>query len=154
MADIERRPSTGARRDGTAVAVTAGVGRAEVRLRPGLGAPGRRPCRWPVIPTGAGHDAGILAAAGIPTAMLFVRNPTGISHSPEECAAIADCLAGVARSPTSLAELAGTDDVLVLEHAWLDGAVPRRRSTGDHGRPVRRRSPRRAPVRCATRLPG
>ena len=37
---------------------------------------------WPVIPTQAGHDAGILSAAGIPTAMLFVRNPTGVSHSP------------------------------------------------------------------------
>jgi N-carbamoyl-L-amino-acid hydrolase len=42
----------------------------------------------------AGHDAGILAAAGVPTAMMFVRNPTGISHSPEEFAAMADCLAG------------------------------------------------------------
>ena len=37
----------------------------------------------PVLPTGAGHDAGVLASA-VPTAMLFVRNPTGISHSPEE----------------------------------------------------------------------
>ena len=37
----------------------------------------------PVLPTGAGHDAGILAAR-IPTAMLFVRNPTGVSHSPAE----------------------------------------------------------------------
>jgi N-carbamoyl-L-amino-acid hydrolase len=50
----------------------------------------------PVLATGAGHDAGILAAAGIPTAMLFVRNPTGISHSPAEHAEPADCLAGVA----------------------------------------------------------
>jgi N-carbamoyl-L-amino-acid hydrolase len=49
----------------------------------------------PVLPTGAGHDAGILSAAGIPTAMLFVRNPTGISHSPAEHAERADCLAGV-----------------------------------------------------------
>jgi N-carbamoyl-L-amino-acid hydrolase len=49
----------------------------------------------PVLPTGAGHDAGILAAAGVPTAMLFVRNPTGVSHSPAEHAAPADCLAGV-----------------------------------------------------------
>src|SRR5690606_33845599 len=37
----------------------------------------------PVLATGAGHDAGVLAAA-VPTAMLFVRNPTGISHAPEE----------------------------------------------------------------------
>jgi N-carbamoyl-L-amino-acid hydrolase len=27
--------------------------------------------------------------------MLFVRNPTGISHSPAEFAELADCLAGV-----------------------------------------------------------
>jgi len=50
----------------------------------------------PVLPTGAGHDAGILAAAGIPTGMLFVRNPTGVSHSPAEHAEPADCAAGVA----------------------------------------------------------
>lgn len=49
----------------------------------------------PVLATGAGHDAGILALAGIPTAMLFVRNPTGVSHAPEEAAERADCLAGV-----------------------------------------------------------
>jgi beta-ureidopropionase / N-carbamoyl-L-amino-acid hydrolase len=49
----------------------------------------------PVLPTGAGHDAGILAAAGVPTAMLFVRNPTGVSHSPDEHAEEADCSAGV-----------------------------------------------------------
>jgi beta-ureidopropionase / N-carbamoyl-L-amino-acid hydrolase len=49
----------------------------------------------PVLPTGAGHDAGILAAAGVPSAMLFVRNPTGVSHSPAEHADRADCLAGV-----------------------------------------------------------
>nr|WP_283632306.1 M20/M25/M40 family metallo-hydrolase [Alteromonas macleodii] len=49
----------------------------------------------PVLPTQAGHDAGILSAAGIPTAMLFVRNPTGVSHSPDEHAEVPDCLAGV-----------------------------------------------------------
>jgi N-carbamoyl-L-amino-acid hydrolase len=49
---------------------------------------------WPVIPTGAGHDAGVLATAGIPAAMLFVRNPTGVSHSPDEHAEMADCVAG------------------------------------------------------------
>ena len=41
----------------------------------------------PVLPTAAGHDAGILSAL-VPTAMLFVRNPTGVSHSPEEHAEI------------------------------------------------------------------
>jgi beta-ureidopropionase / N-carbamoyl-L-amino-acid hydrolase len=48
----------------------------------------------PVLPTGAGHDAGILAAV-LPTAMLFVRNPAGISHSPAEHAGPEDCEAGV-----------------------------------------------------------
>ncbi len=49
----------------------------------------------PLLATGAGHDAGILAAAGVPTAMLFVRNPTGTSHSPAEHAERDDCHHGV-----------------------------------------------------------
>ncbi|MFJ2742581.1 allantoate amidohydrolase [Streptomyces sp. NPDC087440] len=48
----------------------------------------------PVLGTGAGHDAGILSAS-VPTAMLFVRNPTGVSHSPAEYAAEDDCVTGV-----------------------------------------------------------
>jgi acetylornithine deacetylase/succinyl-diaminopimelate desuccinylase-like protein len=37
------------------------------------------------LPSGAGHDAAILAAAGVPTAMLFVRSLNGgVSHSPAE----------------------------------------------------------------------
>lgn len=54
----------------------------------------------PVLGTGAGHDAGILSGT-VPTAMLFVRNPTGISHSPAEHAAEDDCVAGV----TALADV-------------------------------------------------
>jgi N-carbamoyl-L-amino-acid hydrolase len=34
-------------------------------------------------------------AAHVPSAMLFVRNPTGISHAPEEFAEAADCVAGI-----------------------------------------------------------
>lgn len=49
----------------------------------------------PVISTGAGHDAGILASHGIQAAMLFVRNPTGVSHSPAESANQEDMEAGV-----------------------------------------------------------
>ena len=59
----------------------------------------------PVLPTGAGHDAGILAAR-LPTAMLFVRNPTGVSHSPAEHAEPADCAAGVTALTAVLRELA------------------------------------------------
>ncbi|NHA69367.1 allantoate amidohydrolase [Phycicoccus sp. CMS6Z-2] len=61
----------------------------------------------PIIGTGAGHDAGILANAGVPTAMLFVRNPTGVSHSPDEWAAADDCVAGVGALAAVLADLAG-----------------------------------------------
>ncbi len=61
----------------------------------------------PVLATGAGHDAGILASAGIPAAMIFVRNPSGVSHSPAEFAERADCLAGVSALTAVLAELAG-----------------------------------------------
>jgi N-carbamoyl-L-amino-acid hydrolase len=60
----------------------------------------------PEIPTGAGHDAGILAAQ-VPTAMLFVRNRTGISHSPAEHADLDDCVAGVEALSRVLRELAG-----------------------------------------------
>jgi N-carbamoyl-L-amino-acid hydrolase len=49
----------------------------------------------PMLATGAGHDAGVLATAGLTTAMLFVRNPTGISHSPAEFAEREDCHRGV-----------------------------------------------------------
>jgi len=48
----------------------------------------------PALATGAGHDAGVLAAT-VATAMVFVRNPTGISHAPEEFATAEDCAAGV-----------------------------------------------------------
>lgn len=37
----------------------------------------------PVLDTGAGHDAGILSSL-VPAGMVFIRNPSGISHSPEE----------------------------------------------------------------------
>jgi N-carbamoyl-L-amino-acid hydrolase len=60
----------------------------------------------PLLPTGAGHDAGILAAE-LPTAMLFVRNPTGLSHTPAEHARTVDCLAGVAALAEVVARLAG-----------------------------------------------
>jgi beta-ureidopropionase / N-carbamoyl-L-amino-acid hydrolase len=49
----------------------------------------------PMLATGAGHDAGVLATAGLSTAMLFVRNPSGISHSPVEFVEREDCHRGV-----------------------------------------------------------
>jgi N-carbamoyl-L-amino-acid hydrolase len=57
------------------------------------------------LPTAAGHDAGALAAA-VPTAMLFVRNPTGTSHSPSESAPLEDCLTGVRALASVIEDLA------------------------------------------------
>jgi N-carbamoyl-L-amino-acid hydrolase len=59
----------------------------------------------PLLPTGAGHDAGVLAAH-VPATMLFVRNPTGLSHAPAEHATDADCAAGVNALADVLEELA------------------------------------------------
>src|SRR5262249_15365915 len=41
--------------------------------------------------SGAGHDAGVIARAGVPSAMLFVRALNGgVSHSPDELSAPED----------------------------------------------------------------
>jgi beta-ureidopropionase / N-carbamoyl-L-amino-acid hydrolase len=96
-------------RDGTALEVTAESVSSSVVFDPALArsiAADHEEGDWPVIPTQAGHDAGILSAAGVPTAMLFVRNPTGVSHSPDEHAEISDCLVGVSALADTLERLA------------------------------------------------
>jgi beta-ureidopropionase / N-carbamoyl-L-amino-acid hydrolase len=47
------------------------------------------------IPSPASHDAAAFAAAGVPTAMIFVRNDKG-SHNPDEHMEIADFMDGTA----------------------------------------------------------
>jgi N-carbamoyl-L-amino-acid hydrolase len=96
-------------RDGTSLRVTPESVSASVVFDPALAAAvaaDHEGGDWPVIATMAGHDAGILSAAGIPTAMLFVRNPTGVSHSPAEAATVADCLVGVSALADTLQRLA------------------------------------------------
>lgn len=45
----------------------------------------RRELAFPELASGAGHDAGVLAAAGVHCGMLFVRSRAGgVSHAPEE----------------------------------------------------------------------
>ena len=61
----------------------------------------------PVLPTAAGHDAGVLSEAGVSTAMLFVRNPTGVSHSPAEHATAEDCMVGTESLARVLTDLGG-----------------------------------------------
>jgi N-carbamoyl-L-amino-acid hydrolase len=99
---ISRQARERADRDETELEITAESVSGSVTFDPAL--VGRDD--WPVIPTAAGHDAGVLSAAGIPTAMLFVRNPTGISHSPAEHAEVPDCLAGVHALADTLERLA------------------------------------------------
>ena len=45
-----------------------------------------------VMPSGGGHDAAVFSAAGVPSAMVFVRNSNG-SHNPDEAMELADFLA-------------------------------------------------------------
>ncbi len=103
---IERQAAERASRDGTDVTVFAESVSPTVDFDPPLTARIARALGGvPKIPTGAGHDAAILQIAGIASAMIFVRNPTGISHSPAELAEIEDCLAGVEALTTVLREL-------------------------------------------------
>jgi len=106
---ITRQATERAERDRTSLTVTPESVSGAVTFDPDLArriATDHEDGDWPVIPTAAGHDAGILSAAGIPTAMLFVRNPTGVSHSPAETAAMPDCLAGVRALAATLERLA------------------------------------------------
>ena len=48
------------------------------------------------LPSGAGHDAGVLAAAGVDAGMLFVRSLNGgVSHRPDELSDEADVAAAI-----------------------------------------------------------
>ncbi|MCH1865009.1 allantoate amidohydrolase [Nocardioides sp. CFH 31398] len=109
VATVERQATERADRDGTAVTVSAESVTAPVHfdtdLTARIDAAVVEGGGLPVIPTGAGHDAGVLAEAGVPTAMLHVRNPSGVSHAPGEHAETADCLAGVEALAAALRSL-------------------------------------------------
>ena len=63
------------------------------------------------LPSGAGHDAAILAGAGVATAMLFVRSLNGgISHSPQEDSSPADVELAVDVLAGALARLTAGPD--------------------------------------------
>ncbi|MGK5520521.1 allantoate amidohydrolase [Micromonospora sp. URMC 107] len=101
---VRAKAAERARRDGTEVALTEESATPLVAFDGGLAGRLATLLDAPVLPTGAGHDAGVLAAH-VPTAMLFVRNPTGVSHSPAESATDADCAAGVTALARVLEEL-------------------------------------------------
>jgi allantoate deiminase len=59
------------------------------------------------LPSGAGHDAAILALAGVPSAMLFVRSDAGgVSHAPDECSGADAVALGLQALEAALRELA------------------------------------------------
>jgi N-carbamoyl-L-amino-acid hydrolase len=103
--EIAEAAKLAAAEEGCAVTVTeesyAGAVAFDAGLRDSLtGALGGAP----LLPTGAGHDAAILAEH-VPSGMLYVRNPTGISHAPEEFAEDADVERGAAALATVLKDL-------------------------------------------------
>ncbi|WP_033346556.1 allantoate amidohydrolase [Catenuloplanes japonicus] len=107
VSSLSAKVATRSAKDGTTVEITAESTTGEIgfsdalvrRCRTTLGE------RTPVLPTGAGHDAGVLSGV-VPTVMLFVRNPTGVSHAPAERADDEDCEAGVEALAAVLEELA------------------------------------------------
>ncbi len=103
---ISAKASERAERDGTTIAITNESRSAETVFPTGLvGTLADVLPTAPLLPTGAGHDAGVLANQ-VPTAMLFVRNPTGVSHAPGEHATDSDCAAGVTALAGVLTRLA------------------------------------------------
>jgi N-carbamoyl-L-amino-acid hydrolase len=117
VGDIRRQAGERATRDGTRLVVereswTPAVEfdptlRDRLRLvaRVAVAGTGFEAGEVPLLATQAGHDAGILASAGVPTAMLFVRNPTGVSHAPAEYVDPVDRVAGVGALAAVLADL-------------------------------------------------
>ncbi|GAA3450385.1 allantoate amidohydrolase [Dactylosporangium matsuzakiense] len=101
---IRERAEKRARMDGTHVTMTAESITGEVGFTGEVSKLAALELGAPVLPTGAGHDAGVLSGH-VDTAMLFVRNPTGISHAPQESASAADCSIGVEKLTDLLARL-------------------------------------------------
>lgn len=57
------------------------------------------------LPSGAAHDAAAFAAAGTPTAMIFIRNENG-SHNPDEAMEVDDFMAATALTGYLVADIA------------------------------------------------
>ena len=81
---------------------------APARMDPGLvarlcAAAGALALPAETLASGAGHDAAVFANAGVPSAMVFVRNAHG-SHNPREAMAMEDFLAGTSVLLAALAE--------------------------------------------------
>jgi allantoate deiminase len=61
----------------------------------------------PELVSGAGHDAAVMASAGVPAAMLFVRSLNGgASHSPDELSSADDIELGITALASALGRIA------------------------------------------------
>ncbi len=70
----------------------------------------RRGLRWVRLPSGAGHDAQMMARLG-PMGMIFVPSADGISHSPRELSRWEDCAQGADVLLGTILELDGMDGI-------------------------------------------
>ena len=70
-----------------------------------------------ILTSGAGHDAMILARR-VPSAMLFLRSPGGVSHHPDETVLVEDVEAALKVSVEFLGRL--RDDRAMLDHLVLN----------------------------------
>jgi len=70
-------------------------------------ATGKAGCKTHRMVSGAGHDAMILAEK-IPTAMIFLRTPGGISHHPSESVSVEDVAKAMECGVYLLTQLAGS----------------------------------------------
>jgi allantoate deiminase len=86
--------------------------------------------------SGAGHDAMILAEK-VPSAMIFLRTPGGISHAPEETVEIGDVAKALESGLHLLDLLASSHTVqrrMRLAKSWWDAKLPAAQSFAVNGR--------------------
>ena len=70
-------------------------------------AAGRTGAGAPLMVSGAGHDAMVMAQC-VPAAMLFVRSPGGLSHHPDE-AVLDDDVRAALKTTVEFLRLLGDD---------------------------------------------
>jgi allantoate deiminase len=100
---LERAAEIGRRR-GVEVSWSERLNQPAVPMDAGLVALAERSVPFRMV-SGAGHDAMILAAV-VPSVMLFVRSPGGVSHHPDETVQVEDVAAAIRAGLNLLDEIA------------------------------------------------
>ncbi len=112
---LKRRAAEIARQTATEIEVQASSRHRGARAHPTIQsaietAATRRALRHMRLPSGAGHDAQMMAQLG-PMGMIFVPSLGGISHSPRELSRFADCAQGADVLLGTILELDGLDRI-------------------------------------------